>query len=31
LIQDIFNAQQNDLICGIFNPPSSYLLIITMR
>jgi hypothetical protein len=22
LIQDIFNAQQKDLICSIFNPPS---------
>jgi hypothetical protein len=21
LIQDIFNAQQTDLICSIFNPP----------
>jgi hypothetical protein len=30
LIQDIFNAQQKDLICGIFYPPS-YPLIITVR
>jgi hypothetical protein len=31
LIQDIFNAQQKDLIWGIFNPPISYPLIITVQ
>ena len=31
LIHDIFNAQQKDLIWGIFNPPISYPLIITVH
>jgi hypothetical protein len=31
LIKDIFNAQQKDLICCIFSPPSSYPLIITVH